>query len=195
MKKLKQADRSSDSFRSTFTEDEAKIPWLVMLLDAYEIFDRGIELALRRDKRKLNRKPACREGCGGCCSTHTDIPLYPLEMTGTYWYVIEKADLSIRQALEKNLESHTPVGPCPFLIDQACAIYPLRPAACRQFIVFNRPCSEGEDPYYTRRHDVLTPMQDFVDEAFYIMLPFYGITEEEEKASAIKNNLIHARVR
>lgn len=116
-------------------------------------------------------------------------------MTGIYWYVIEKADLSIRQTLQKNLETHTPAGQCPFLLDQSCAIYPFRPAACRQFIVFNRPCSEGEDPYYTRRHDVLTPQQDFVNKAFYIMLPFYGITKEDEKAAAIKNNLIHARVR
>ncbi len=195
MKKSGRTAGSSDSPRRRFTEDEAKLPWLVILLDAYETFDRGIELALRREKRKQNRKPACKEGCGSCCSTHTDIPLYPLEMTGIYWYVLEKADPAVRRILKKNLEDHAPGGPCPFLINQACSIYPLRPAACRQFIVFGRPCGEGEDPYHTRRQDVLTPLQDFVNEAFYIMLPFYGITEEDEKAAAIKNNIIHARVR
>ncbi len=195
MKKSTHKSPPPDSLRCRLTEGEEKLPWLEMLLDAYEIFDRGIEVALRREKRKQNRRLACMEGCGSCCRTHTDIPLYPLEMTGVYWYVIEKADLSIRQTLKKNLEAHTPAGPCPFLLDNACAIYHVRPAACRQFIVFNRPCSEGEDPYHTRRNDVLTPLQDFADRAFYSMLPFYGITGDADREAAIKNRIIHSRVK
>ncbi|MHB8881383.1 MAG: YkgJ family cysteine cluster protein [Thermodesulfovibrionales bacterium] len=179
----------------SFPEDEARLPWLGILLDAYDVIDRGITLALQREKRKHNRRPACREGCGGCCRTHTDIPLYPLEMTGIYWYVIEKTDLVFRQTLANNLAGHTPSSPCPFLAEDACSIYPVRPVACRQFIVFGRPCGEGEDPYHTRRADVLTPLPDFRDKAFYIMLPFYGITKEAEKKAAIRNNIIHARVR
>lgn len=47
MKKSKQTVPSSDSLRLKITEDEAKLPWLAMLLDAYEIFDRGYHLQPR----------------------------------------------------------------------------------------------------------------------------------------------------
>ncbi|MBI4691455.1 MAG: YkgJ family cysteine cluster protein [Nitrospirae bacterium] len=86
-------------------------------------------------------------------------------------------------------------APCPFLINASCSIHAIRPISCRQFNVFNRKCDEGEDPYYTRRDDVLTPIQEYTDRAFYIMLPFYGITDETDKAHVIKNNLIHSQVR
>ena len=36
-------------------------------------------------------------------------------------------------------------------------------------------CTEGEDAYHTRRPDVLTPIHDYADEAFDVLLPFYGI--------------------
>jgi len=166
-----------------------------MLLDAYEVIDRGVFLAIQREKRKSSRRPACEEGCGGCCTTHADIPLYPLEMTGIYWFILEKTGPVRRRDLLKNLEGNAAVKACPFLFDNRCAVYPVRPVACRQFIVFGRPCKEGEDPYHTRRGDVLTPLEDFTGQAFGIMLPFYGITGEEEKAAAIKNRVIHARVR
>jgi Fe-S-cluster containining protein len=190
---------SPDSFRVRFPEDEGRQQWLPMLLDAYEVIDRGIFLALQREKRKSGRRPVCKAGCGGCCGTHTDIPIYPLEMVAIYWYALEKMDPVLRTALMAKLDGRsTPTSgrcPCPFLSDNRCTVYPVRPVACRQFIVFNRPCGNGEDPFHTRRGDVLTPLEDFADRAFYIMLPFYGITTEEDKKAAIRNKIIHARVK
>lgn len=190
---------SDDSFRCHFPDDEVRHQWLLMLLDAYEVIDRGIFLSLQREKRKTGRRPVCKAGCGGCCGTHADIPLYPLEMVGIYWYVLEKMDPALRTALMPKLEDRSAQTsgpcPCPFLSDNRCTVYPVRPVACRQFIVFNRPCGDGEDPFHTRRGDVLTPLADFADRAFYIMLPFYGIATEEDKEAAIKNRIIHARVK
>lgn len=194
MKKNKSTG-AANSFRVRFPDEEARNTWLPMLLDAYEVIDRGIFLALQREKRKNQRRPVCSAGCGSCCSTHADIPLYPLEMTGIYWYILEKTDPAFRQALIEKLEGSSGQSPCPFLSEKKCMIYPVRPMACRQFIVFNRPCSDGEDPYHTRRNDVLTPLQDFVDRAFYSMLPFYGITGDTDKEAAIKNRIIHSRVK
>jgi len=201
--KKNMVEKSSDSFRCLFPDDEARNEWLPMLLDAYEVIDRGIFLALQREKRKTGRRPVCKAGCGGCCATHTDIPIYPLEMVGIYWYVLEKMDPALRTALMPKLDGRSAptsgsvsgLGPCPFLSDSRCTVYPVRPVACRQFIVFNRPCGDGEDPFHTRRGDVLTPLEDFADRAFSIMLPFYGIFTEEDKKSAIKNRIIHARVK
>jgi Fe-S-cluster containining protein len=185
----------ADSFRCRFPDDEGRLPWLPILLDAYEVIDRGIFLALQREKRKTGRRPVCKAGCGGCCGTHTDIPIYPLEMVGVYWYALEKMDPALRTALMTKLEGRSTNEPCPFLSDNQCTVYQVRPIACRQFMVFNRPCGDGEDPFHTRRGDVLTPLEDFADRAFYIMLPFYGITAEEDRKAAIKNKIIHARVK
>ena len=186
---------SSDSFRVFFPDDEGRQQWLPMLLDAYEVIDRGIFLALQREKRKSGRRPVCKAGCGSCCGTHTDIPIYPLEMVAIYWYALEKMDPALRTALMTKLKGRSTNEPCPFLSDNRCTVYPVRPVACRQFIVFNRPCGDGEDPFHTRRGDVLTPPEDFADRAFYIMLPFYGITTEEDKKAAIRNKIIHGRVK
>ncbi|MBA4374175.1 MAG: YkgJ family cysteine cluster protein [Thermodesulfovibrio sp.] len=198
---------SVDSFRYRSPEDEGRHQWLSLLLDAYEVIDRGIFLALQREKRKTGRRPVCKAGCGGCCGTHSDIPLYPMEMTGLYWYVLEKMEAPLRTALMQKIEARSapipapdssPVSglaPCPFLSDSQCTVYPVRPIACRQFMVFNRPCGDGEDPFHTRRGDVLTPLEEFAEQAFYIMLPFYGINSEEDRKAAIKNRIIHARVR
>jgi Fe-S-cluster containining protein len=84
---------------------------------------------------------------------------------------------------------------CPFLVDEACAIHPMRPMACRQFNVFDRVCVEGEDAYYTRRADVLTPIKRFSDDAFYSMMPFYGIRKNSERRRAVKEGRMHAMAR
>lgn len=193
---MKKNRKSADTGikRSNFPEDEARFAWLTMLLDAYEIIDRGIDIAIKREKRKTQRRPACSEGCGACCKTHSDIPVYPLELAGIYWYAIGKMKGRLRNILSKQLAEHSGKPPCPFLVDDACSIYPVRPIACRQFIVFSRPCGHGEDAYHTRRGDVLTPLQDFTDRAFYVMLPFYGITRESERTQAVSNKVLNARV-
>jgi Fe-S-cluster containining protein len=115
-------------------------------------------------------------------------------MAGIYWYVLEKMDGPQRERLRSRLAGHGGTPPCPFLEGDSCSIYPIRPGACRLFIVFGRPCTEGEDAYHSRREDVLTPIQAITDEAFFIMLPFYGISGEEERRQAIKNRVMNARV-
>ena len=189
MKKIKPASRLR------FPEDEKRLPWLPLLLEAYSIIDKGVALAIREEEERRRAKPACRKGCSTCCSTHRDIPVYPLEMVGIYWFTIEKLQAPLRTTLRDQLMLHSKERPCPFLIDGACSVHPLRPVACRQFNVFDRPCDEGEDPYYTRRADVLSPIRNYADRAFTVMLPFYGITDEKMKAEVVKNGLIHAHAR
>jgi len=63
--------------------------------------------------------------------------------------------------------------------------------ACRQFNVFGKPCQEGEDPFYTRREDVLDPVKKYVDQAFFIMLPFYGVEKESERIKIVKTGAFH----
>jgi Fe-S-cluster containining protein len=174
------------SRRISFPGDEQKLPWLPLLLDAYAIVDTGVAVAVRNEEKRRKARLACGKGCGNCCAQQRDIPLYPHELVGIYWYVSEKLPPSVRDTLKGRLAAHTGASPCPFLIDGACSIHPLRPIGCRQFNVFTTPCAEGEDPYYTRRDDVLVPIADYTDRAFAAVLAFYRMEKERDIAKAVK---------
>ncbi len=186
-------DDKDASMRIRFSEEESKFPWLSMLLDAYAIIDKGVAVAVKAEEEERNTELACKEGCGNCCRTHSDIPLYPLELIGIYWFATEKIALPLRDILKIQLSGHTGDGPCPFLIDNSCSIHPLRPVSCRQFNIFNEPCDEGEDPYYTRRDDVLTPLEEYTNRAFAAMLSFYGIADGTDRTKAV-SAIIHTQV-
>lgn len=179
--------------RLSFPEDIAVHPWLSMLIDAYYIVDKGIAEAVRLEERK-GRKLACRRGCYHCCKTHNTIPVYPLELVGLSWYVTEKLS-GPRELLKKQLRDYRENDPCPFLVNGVCSVHLVRPVSCRQFNVFNQPCAEGEDPFYTRREDVLTPIRNYVDRAFFIMLPFYGVKSESGRWKIIESNSVHQFVK
>jgi Fe-S-cluster containining protein len=185
MKKT-QKNKGGLSRRLHFPEEERRFPWLPMLLDAYAIADTGIAVALRDAEKKQKKKLACGKGCGNCCEHQRDLPLYPHELVGIYWYVSEKLPATIRDALKSRLAVHTADSPCPFLIDGSCSIHPLRPIGCRQFNVFTTPCARGEDPYYTRREDVLVPISDYTERVFVAVLPFYDMKREGDLAHAVK---------
>lgn len=179
--------------RLKYPEEEVKFPWLSMLLDAYAIADAGVSKAIREEEQRNGKRLACKKGCDNCCRSQTDIPVYPHELVSIYWYVTEKTSGPIRETLKAQLSAHAEGSPCPFLIGGACSIHPIRPVACRQFNVFGEPCAEGEDPYFTRRQDVLTPIQDYTNRAFSAVLPFYGIKDEGDTQPAV-DSLIQTQV-
>jgi Fe-S-cluster containining protein len=178
------------SERLSFPNDEAIHPWLSRLLEAYHITDEGVAEGIRRETEQ-GRTLACAKGCAACCRSHTTIPVYPLELVGISWYVTEKLAGDLRAALQQQLRDYSSQPGCPFLIDDACSIHPLRPMACRQFNVFDKVCAEGEDAYYTRRQDVLTPIKAYTDRAFDVTLPFYGIEKKSERRKAVREGSIH----
>jgi Fe-S-cluster containining protein len=194
MKKHQKKKAHDTLGRLRFPDDEAKLAWLPMLLEAYAVIDKGVGAAIREVKRARKVALACREGCDRCC-TLSDIPVYPFELVGIYWYSTEKVAGPARDILKRQLAGHDKDYPCPFLVNRACSIHPLRPVGCRQFNVFNEPCGVDEDPFFTRRDDVLTPIRDYTHKAFFIMLPFYGMNGREERLRAIESNVIHTQVR
>jgi len=187
---------TSDSYgppgRQSFAEDEAAYPWLSRLLDAYYKADQGVAEGIRRAEGE-GRTLACARGCATCCQTHATIPVYPLELMGLSWYATEKLEEPWRGRLKAQLRDGS--EGCPFLIDGVCAVHPLRPMACRHFNVFDQPCAEGEDPYYSRRGDVLTPIARYKDEALETTLPYYGIKTKHERRRALKTGSIHRLAR
>ena len=186
MKKTKNQETSGLSRRLRFPADERRLPWLPLLLDAYAIADTGVAVAIRKQEKKEGKKLACGKGCGTCCVHQTDLPLYPHEIVGIYWYATEKITGPARERLEIRLSSNAAGSGCPFLIDDSCIIHPLRPVGCRQFNVVTAPCATGEDPYFTRRDDVLTPDQEYLDRTFAAVLPFYGLKREGDVSAALR---------
>jgi Fe-S-cluster containining protein len=186
--------RQARSTRLTFPDDEAKQAWLPLLLEAYAIVDAGVSEAIRR-KDKQGRTLACHQGCAACCRSHATIPVYPLELIGINWYTVEKITGPVRQQLEQQLREHKKGEPCPLLVEDSCSVHPLRPMACRQFNVFGQVCSEGEDAYYTRRADVLTPIRTYADSAFDVVLPFYGVKNSGERQRLIHSGEVHRLVK
>jgi len=63
----------------------------------------------------------CRKGCSGCC---TDLSVLPIE-----WCSIRSGLTGGREWLLERQPREA--GVCPFLVDRACGIYPLRPLICR----------------------------------------------------------------
>lgn len=185
MKKSQIQKSAGLSRRLHFPEEEKRLSWLPLLLDAYAIADTGVAIAVREEEKRRKRRLACAKGCDVCCR-QTDIPLYPHELVGIYWFASEKLTPPLRDNVKDRLDAHTKGSPCPFLVDGACVIHPVRPISCRQYNVFITPCAPGEDPYYTRRDDVLAPLAAYTDRAFEAVMPFYDMRPEGDIAKSVR---------
>lgn len=173
--------------RLRFPDDEKRQPWLPLLLEVQHLTNQGVAAAIKADGRKL----ACGRGCASCCRTHVDIPVYPLEVMGIAWYSEEKLTGELRQRVQQQLLRHRNLDACPFLVDAACAIHPLRPMACRQFNVFNTVCAVGEDAFHSRRGDVLQPDEKRKNEALREMLRHHAIPDGRERRRLVESGEVH----
>jgi Fe-S-cluster containining protein len=173
-----------------FAEDVARLAWLSLLRDVQRITDLGVTAGIARGVAG-GRRLACDRGCASCCRTHTDIPVYPLELMGIAWYVNEKLAQPLRGRVLGQMLDYRSRPACPFLVDEACAIHPVRPMACRHFNVFDRPCAEGEDAYHNRRGDVLNPERAFMDQALERMLEHHGVADPAERRRRVLSGEVH----
>lgn len=165
----------SKSLRELLPELERKHSWFSHLLNAYIFLD----ASLKRELAVLGRQPACVAGCAACCCQ--PIPLSLAESMGIQVFLKEVTPVYPATASEKP-EEPLP-WQCPFLVSGNCAIYPVRPFACRRFLVFSHPCASGEDPVITRPGDVHTPSAATLLRAQRFTLPAYpslGYNVEED---------------
>jgi Fe-S-cluster containining protein len=184
----------SPPVRLSHQSHELARPWLSNLFDAFFSADQSIYAAIDAELKK-GKTLACGKGCSACCRTHVTIPVYPLELMGIYWYLLEIHGGDNIEPVIANLLDFTPGKGCPFLIEGVCGIHPVRPLACRFFNVFSKPCEEGEDAYYTRRQDVWAPDDKMKDKALSKMLPYHGIVSRTERREAEKTGFIHRFVK
>ena len=124
------------------------------------------------DEIIASQKSCCTKGCSYCC--HQQIEVQNIEKRVITNYIKDNLDQQTKNVIRKDLEvwldyfdKNTPdnkvltakdvfidfrnksakVGlKCPFLINNACSIYPMRPQACRIHIVEENPqlCNENK---------------------------------------------------
>jgi Fe-S-cluster containining protein len=157
----------------------------------YHTTDQGVAQGIRQVERQ-GRTLACTLGCAACCRSHSDIPVYPLELAGISWFTAEQLSGALREKLQRQLAQHRANPSCPFLVDEACAIHPMRPMACRHFNVFDRACAEGEDAFHTRRADVLTPVAFHKNKALAMMLRHHQVPTDTERKAHAANGSVHS---
>ena len=183
--------------RDNFAPESEDLPAeLKPLVEAYAVIDRGVAGDVLKHSLKHRAELACKRGCAECCG-QTDIPLYPLEARGIAWYVRERMEAVLREVIMGRVRELRKLGRaeerrlsgqgCVFLVDGACTVHLMRPVACRLYNVFGAECAQGEDPYYTRRVEVLEPSAEARERAFFLMLPYYGITDDTERYYAIQD--------
>lgn len=151
--------------------------WLPSLIKAQAIMDVGVRLAIRHESAVRGESPACRENCAGCCSSR-HMAATSLEIAGAAWHLKRESTPRSLAALDRLWGNGPDEGDkdgCPLLVDGVCAAYSMRFLSCRQLVVFGRACSMGEDPFRTRRADVLTPLRTYAFKAYSLLLPHLGV--------------------
>ena len=175
---------------------ERALPGMDLLLDAFAVVDCGVAQAIAH----RGQIPACGPNCYQCCIQ--PIPATPLEILALRMFVrlelvpdhmkghavghepnylvghVSGIAPEVGQALTAGFASFTGEAvrlgaACPLLHEGRCAVYPVRPMACRRFVVYEASCAKGEDPASTRPHQVLQPGQDFLQAALRHTLPWY----------------------
>jgi Fe-S-cluster containining protein len=164
--------------RERYPDDEAHYIWLSPLLDAYHIQNTGIAVELEQESRKRNATVACRRGCTACCERPA-VPLTEVELNGIIWYVTTKLNDSLRDTVKTQVSNRQKSLRCIFLVDNACAIYPVRPIACRILHVFGQECRHGDNVCETRPGEVWSHSRELGRRVAYALMPLYGITGKQ----------------
>jgi len=177
--------------RQRFSEYEKKYKWLPMLLDAYHINDIGVYKEAKIERKMRKQKIACRKGRHNCCLRY-DVPISGIEISGISWFVSEMiSDKNLRLKLKSQLMNHNNRFSCPFLVENTCSLYPMRPIACREFHVFGDSCKKGENTVVTRPHDVWSPSRNVGRKKALKILPYYGFYKEADKIRVYEEGFIH----
>lgn len=179
--------------RLSFPEHEARHPWLASLLRAYALSDAAVRADIERETARRGAPPACRAGCHVCCVGQV-VPVSDFEVLGLWWFCAELLDPAVQARLRVNLLAQEVTPACPFLLDGACSVYPLRPFVCRQHYVFGQPCRPGENLRAQRPGDVFAAGQNAARDLAWEILPLYG-TAPEDVDRRFENGYVSRKVK
>jgi len=142
---------------------------LTQLLPVIQNLENAIVSRISEEATERGTPISCRAGCGACCRQMVPVSLFeaealtewidtlPAERRAELEERFHRALLVLRDAgvIEKILhdrwtleeEAATQLAidyfragvPCPFLEDESCGIHPIRPLACREYLVTSPP--------------------------------------------------------
>ena len=147
---------------------------LTQILPVIQALDDSLIAGVASQLAEAGRKISCKAGCGACCRQMVPISIFEAEALAAWIRTLPEArrqELAGRfhQALLKlsaaglidrmvnedwlaetasarqlALEYFYQRVPCPFLEDESCSIYPIRPLVCREYLVSSPPeyCSD-----------------------------------------------------
>ena len=127
----------------------------------------AVDLSISQMPQDIARKVQCKKGCANCCRINVDISDDEAELIGDY--LKEKPELVDMERLElqkdwkeddyiKSFQGDK--GVCPLLQeDKTCGIYPVRPVACRVFLVKSDP--KYCDPRAGRNPEILFNINNY----------------------------------
>lgn len=173
---------------ATFFQKYGAHPSIRMLRILYAVVDEGNAVALEAEQAR-GRRPACTKGCTHCCRDQY-IPMTAAEMEGMMMYAAAELHEPVRSRVVHNIPDQGMSETCPFLVDDVCSIYPMRPMACRRYYVLELACGPQEDVLLTRPNHILQPLAEYTHKAFSILYRHYGITDEQALQEALDNKLI-----
>lgn len=163
-------------------------PWLSILLDIYHLIDSWV--TVDTEIKGIVKTIVCQKGCGHCCKLLT-VPINHLEFRGLCWYVSEILQEEERVLVKYRFRLHEEESECPFLINNFCIVYPLRPIACRQFFILNHRCSEGENPWLIRKDDIYCALNQEISWMIATrFFPLFGLKNAEEQRKAYEEGFL-----
>jgi Fe-S-cluster containining protein len=110
------------------------------LIKAVQIFDQRMDEVIHQRTKKL-KNMACRSGCAHCCHQMVgaaSLEVFLMAEAINNQYIDQKTEMLERlagyaQRTESQWqESERYDQPCPFLVDNRCGIYAVRPSGCRK---------------------------------------------------------------
>lgn len=113
---------------------------------------------------QVTRKEAyCKKGCSWCCRVPVDVSAIEAQLIGEYIGIEPKNLTADRQWYRMPDKTK-----CPFLKNDCCSIYPVRPFNCRVFASADDPknCVDGSTKHNIfnyQSNNGLNYMRDFLD--------------------------------
>jgi Fe-S-cluster containining protein len=96
-------------------------------------------VAAAREREPPRRPSACVEGCAWCCHKRVGVAVPEVARIAAYVQaghapldsqaILERVKLT----LEKRRQGSSGPAPCPLLVNDRCAVYPVRPLTCRGY--------------------------------------------------------------
>jgi Fe-S-cluster containining protein len=159
-------DEGKFSFSATVPAGQTNLTQILPVLQA---MDDSMIAGVASQLSQVGRPISCKAGCGACCRQMVPISIFEAEALAAWVRTLPEArqqelakrfDAGLRRLAAAGLidrmveddwfaetESARQMAidylyervPCPFLEDESCSIHPIRPLACREYLVVSPP--------------------------------------------------------